>query len=399
MTLPIWLDSPGERIKDDFEVAIVGGGIIGAACAYWLSRRAGLKTVLLEADCLSGGATGRSAGFVLRGIQAYYNKTVKLYGRETARFIYRFAEESQGQIRDFLEASGKAIDYTPSGSYLLASSLEELDDLNESAELMKEDGFKLEYFKEDPIGRDFYGAIYNPDDFGLHPAKLVQALVESSACKVHRGEPVLRMQGEDHGGLSLTTPHRTVICRKVFLCTNAYTPLLEPWFKDKLEPARGQILVTQPLRKQIVERLCYANYGWEYFRQLPDRRLLLGGCRQLHLSEEVGYADIVTDSVQGSLDHYLKDRFPDVAGVSIDYRFAGLMAFTADGLPLVGELKSLPGVFFAVGCNGHGLGYGLNIARLLVDLALDGRDPAIFSVERAGLTPKNKAYAGQDKGP
>src|SRR5579885_1311162 len=374
MTLPIWLDNPGERVKDELDVAIIGGGMIGAGCAYLLSRRRGLRVGLVEARGLAGGSTGRSAGFVLRGIQPYYNQVARLYGRENARGIFAFAEESQAMVREFLSGRENTFDYVPCGSYLLASSLEE-----------------LEYLKEDPIDRDFFGAIYNPGDFGVHPARLVEALVTAGGASVWQNEPVLKIHQEDTDEAVVQTPHRTIACRRVLLATNAYAALLEPYFRGKIQCARGQALVTQPLRKSIVDRLCYANYGWEYFRQLPDRRLLLGGCRQLHLEEEVGYAEVVTAPVQESLERYLKDRFPDVAGVTIDYRWAGLMGFTSDGLPLVGRLKQMPSVFFAVACNGHGLGYGLNMSRLLTETALDGRHPGIFSVDRESLAPPSQA--------
>ena len=63
--------------------------------------------------------------------------------------------------------------------------------------------------------------------------------------------------------------------------------------------------------------------------------------------------------------NYMKDRFPEIAGVRIDYRFSGVMGFTLDGLPLVGEMSKHPGLFYAVGFNGHGFSYAMNIAELL----------------------------------
>jgi glycine/D-amino acid oxidase-like deaminating enzyme len=185
-----------------------------------------------------------------------------------------------------------------------------------------------------------------------------------------------------------------VECDRVLLAINAYAPLFELGFVEKLTPIRGQILVTKPLWERVLDRICYANYGWEYFRQLPDNRLLLGGCREQFLDQEIGYSDVVSRPVQSALESYLKDRFPDIAGVRIDYRFSGVMGFTADGLPLVGETKKTPGMFYAMGCNGHGFSYGLNLSRLLVDCAIDGKSAGIFDAER---TPNLVASAGRNK--
>lgn len=381
MTRSIWLDeerSARERVRDRYDVAIIGSGIIGAGCAYHCARR-GLSSIVLEASKVGSGATGRNAGFVLRGIQGYYNVAVRRYGRDIARQVYAFTEENQALLRQFLDQHQAR--YHSGGSYLLACSLEELEDLAQSAKLMAEDGFAVEYVKEDPLDRDFYGALHVASDIGINPVETTRLLIKASAAPVAEEETVTRID-TDGAGLIVHTPHRIVECKRVLIAAGAYAPWLDDYFTDKLVPARGQILVTKPLRERLLDKLCYANYGWEYFRQLDDNRLLLGGCRQMFMKEEMGYGEMVTAHVQEALEDYLKDRFPEVAGVRIDYRFSGLMSFTQDGLPIVGELKKVPGAFYAIGCNGHGLSYGLRMSKLLVDLAMDDADPGIFRAER-----------------
>ncbi|MBX9691023.1 MAG: FAD-binding oxidoreductase [Cyanobacteria bacterium] len=376
MTISIWQDQT-QKPTEKYDVVVVGGGIMGAGSAYWLSKR-GLRVCIVESQHVASGASGRNAGFLLRGIHTYYNESIKRYGRENASMLFRFTEENVRLIAEFAKRTSLDFNYEPSGSYLLACSLDELHDLDESHQLMVEDGFAVEYLKKDPLDRDYYGALHNGCDAGVNPAKLVNALIVESGAQLYDGEPVSAIQ-KDKSFLRVTTANRIIECDKVLLATNAYTQLLEPWFENRVQPIRGQILVTQPLRKRVLDKVCYANYGWEYFRQLPNGRFLLGGCRQLFQELEVGYADCVSPPVQASLESYLKDRFPEAAGVPIDYRWSGIMAFTEDGLPLVGELEHLKNVYFAVGCNGHGFSYGLNLSRLLVDTALDGKDVGIFS--------------------
>ncbi len=348
MTLSIWLDerASGEEILDEVDVAIIGGGILGAACAYHLQNNdttKGMKVALFESGQIASGSTGRNAGFVLRGIQAYYNHAVKLYGREIAREVFNFAEENQRQIRVFADSikDQAELDFnlTDCGSYLLASSLDELDDLKSSAQLMNEDGFDVQFMLEDPIGRDFYGAIYNPRDLAINPVKLTRALLRKSSARIFENEEVCSVKKSPSGGkLVVATAKRSMIASKVLLVTNAYSALGSYALAEKVNVVRGQILVTCPLKKRLkdLEAICYANYGFEYFRQLPDNRLLLGGCRQQFMEEERGFGDTVTRSVQAALESYLKHRFPECAGTPVDYRFSGLMAFTNDGLPMVG---------------------------------------------------------------
>ncbi|MBX9689285.1 MAG: FAD-binding oxidoreductase [Candidatus Obscuribacterales bacterium] len=383
MTISFWLDAAvGEKKKEDFDVAIVGSGVSGAASAYWLSRRQGLKVALLDSAATGSGASGRSGGFVLRGVMAYYNHAVRSYGRDAARFIFQLNEQTQAHLSDFVKAEGNSFDYQRCGSYLLASSIEELHDLAESAQLMREDGFEVEYLKEDPLERGFYGALHNQCDIGVNPLSLVRSLIQASSVQVYENESVFRIECNASQGVELFTANRIIRAAKVLLCTNAFLPLLLPEFRSMLKPVRGQILLTRPVEERFLDKLCYANFGYEYFRQLPDGRLLLGGCREPFLQEESSYEDTVTLNVQTALRNYLKDRFPELAGASIDYKWSGIMCFTPDGLPLIGEIHDKPGVFFMSGCNGHGLGYSLALSRVLVETALDGADPGIFQSKR-----------------
>lgn len=392
MTVPVWLDNRSHSedlnkpvIKAD--IAIIGGGVVGAACAYLASRRH-LKVVVLEAGAVASGASGRNGGFVLRGIHTHYNSCVAQYGREISRYVYGLGERNQSLIHDFVEKHNVDIDYDPSGSHLLACSLEELEELSRSCQLMREDGFKVDLIGHDPLDRGFYGALFNSCDFGINPVKFVRALLAVSEAQVLEQESVRQVECSG-SGIAVTASRQTVHCDRVIVATNAYSPGFDSFFLDKIQPARGQMLATAPLKKKILHSLCYANYGWEYFRQLPDRRLVVGGCRQSFLEDETGYADLVTKPVQTALEHYLKDHFPELAGIAIEYRWSGPMAFTHDGLPLVGALPHMPAVHFAVGCNGHGLGYSMTLAERVLAVALDNEAPGCFDVARPTIANAN----------
>lgn len=401
MTRSIWFDLDREQSRErgraDYDVVIVGGGLMGAASAYYLAKRGGLKICLLESETIASRASGRNAGMVLRGIQTYYNECVRKFGREDAKHIYEFAEENQSLIHEFSEECGQSLGIDKSGSYILADSIDELEELEESFELLTEDGFSVELMKEDPLDRGFYGALLNSGDFGVNPVQLTRALLEVSGVEVIESEHILRLDSDHNSGKTeVLGTANSYFADTVILATNAYSSLVDHWFQDKYQTARGQILITRPLSRRIIDRLCYANYGWVYFRQLDDLRLLLGGRRQLYLDQEVGYADVITPQVQSALEEYMKDSFADVVGTPIDYRFSGVMAYTRDGLPILGELPGRERVFYALGFNGHGLGYGMAMARLLIQVAMDGGSPGLFSGDREGL--KEEAQ-DQEQGP
>lgn len=382
MTVPVWLDQ-ASKIEEEFDVAVVGAGIVGASAAYWLGKRRGLATVVVDAD-RKGGSTVRSAGFVLRGTGAHYNQAVRKYGREVAAWILRMNEESLRTLGEVVRGRESSLGYRKCGSYLLACSLEELQDLEESATLMREDLFELEFLPGDPLDRGFYGAIHNPDDACVSPGALVDLLLALSGATVYDGEEVFRIESSNNR-VTIHTPGRVIRASRVLVLLNAFLPSLVPQLSSMLDIVRGQALVTRPLKETVVDKLCYANYGFEYFRQLTDGRFLLGGCREAFTDEERGYGDFVTTTIQTALNSYMRDRFPEIAGSVVDYRWSGLMAFTRDGLPLIGEIDDRPGVFFATGCNGHGLCYGISLAKILIDVSLDDADAGIFAASRESL--------------
>jgi glycine/D-amino acid oxidase-like deaminating enzyme len=160
-----------------------------------------------------------------------------------------------------------------------------------------------------------------------------------------------------------------------------------------------------------MDRLAYANYGYEYFRQLPDGSFLLGGGRGHYPELEVGYDEVPTAWVQATLEEFLQKHFPDVVKAApIVRRWAGIMGFAVDGLPLVGRLPEVPGqfhpihqpivpapvfqpgspppatqseIYYAVGLTGHGMGWGLITADAMIEQMLGHKsDGGLFDVKR-----------------
>jgi glycine/D-amino acid oxidase-like deaminating enzyme len=119
-----------------------------------------------------------------------------------------------------------------------------------------------------------------------------------------------------------------------------------------------------------------------YYRDTFDGRLLVGGGRKQHKWLENNTTDDrITAPVQRVLERYLRTRFPEV-DAPVEQRWAGIMGFTVDGLPLVGTLPGMPRVGFAVGFNGHGLALGVGAAERAVDLLLTGQDPGALRASR-----------------
>jgi hypothetical protein len=109
----------------------------------------------------------------------------------------------------------------------------------------------------------------------------------------------------------------------------------------------------------------YSHFGYRYWRQLPGGEVLIGGWRDTSLASEVTYEDEPTAQIQSRLDGQLASMAGDVG---VTHRWAGIMGFTESGLPLVGPVEGMPGVYSCAGFNGHGMGFAFMCAKRLVEM-------------------------------
>src|SRR6266508_5047300 len=117
-TAPGQLAAPAD-LRATADVAVIGGGLLGAATAYWLAR-AGATVALLEAGALAGGATGRNGGFVVAGTAAPYPAAIERFGHTTARAVWGLTLESRALLRQTLAEEAIDCDYREPGLLHLA---------------------------------------------------------------------------------------------------------------------------------------------------------------------------------------------------------------------------------------------------------------------------------------
>ena len=326
------------------EVLVVGGGITGVSLLRRLAER-GVNAALVEKTSLAFGASGRNAGFLLEGTAANYAEAIGAHGRQVAREVWEYTGENH---RRLAEALGGRAGYRRGGSRTLAASSEEEGRLAESAELMAEDGWPVEFGDR---------SILNPRDGELHPAAAVGAL----AADCPAGSIFEETEVGDLDRLPIQAD-------EVILATNAFTGLLVAGIP--IAPVRAQMLATAAFAGRVAERPTYADHGYQYWRQLPTGEVLVGGYRDREAEEEVGYELATTATVQGHLERHLAGL-----GVTapVTHRWAGTMGFTPDALPLVGRLG--PGLSICAGYTGHGMAFAHLCARTLVDQVLGGPPP------------------------
>jgi gamma-glutamylputrescine oxidase len=369
MTVSIWQADDSQPVRD-VDFLVIGAGLIGCAAAYF-ARQAGREVVITDARDIALGASSRNAGFMITGLDTYYHHAIEQYGHDVTREIWALSKTTHAHWRAF--ASGEPVRIENCGSMLLAESADEAHDLELAARAMNADGIPAEFQSRDPLNRGYFAAVCQPWDAAVQPYELTHAVFRKSGAELVGNNEVYAIQQENEHYVTVKTRQVIIHARNVMLCTNAYSARLDPFFEGKVVPTRAQCLITAPLTHGPILNTCgYSDYGYMYYRDTFDGRLLIGGGRKQNKAlEHDTTEDRTTRPIQDILEAYLRQRFPDV-DAPIERRWSGIMGFSADGLPLVGTLPDRPRVGYAVGCTGHGLALGAGVAERAVDHLLNG---------------------------
>jgi gamma-glutamylputrescine oxidase len=357
----------------EVETLIVGGGISGLTLAYTLAQQGG-SVALLEAKGLAGAASGRNAGFLLAAPAEPYGEAVALWGREGARAVLETGRRTHQRIRELVESLGIDCQYQRAGSMRLARNEDEAEDHRASLPLMRADGFpvlEVPPMRALPGGAHdhFVAAFFTEEDGELHPVRFLNGLARAALALGAKLFTRSEMAGAhwSNGAWEARSAGGTVRARSLVLATNAEAPRLVPSLGALIAPRRGQMLATAPIPRLVAPYPTYAHWGYQYWRQTPDGRLVIGGWRDLDLDGEVGFDVTPTPHIQKAIEGGLAELVPE--GAAIERRWAGTMGFSRDGRPLVGWLDAEHHLAVCAGFTGHGMGMAaactLDLARLL----------------------------------
>ena len=393
MSVSYWNDqvvfSP-KTIKKD--VVIIGGGLSGHSIAFWLQKEdPHLNIAVVEKHHLGDGATGRNAGFITCGSVEHFNRLVETHGKEKAKEIWDFSEKNLWLLKEHIIKDEKEkIFFEEKGSFSLASEKNELIELQKTASLMSSMDIDVELIEEKAVKKrlgaeGFVGGIKYCNDASVNPILLLKQMrerIEEQGTNVQFYEHHEVRSVEQRGDVRIVKSNKAHFeTSLVVYATNGYSSFLNKYFKDKIFPTRGQILVTEPLNP-FMEGPCYANFVLDYFRQLPTGELIIGGFRQLQKDAEVGLSDEVTDIIQDALEAFLGKHLPPCRHMKITHRWSGVMGFSADGQPMVGALPSDNQTYFLGGFTAHGLGLAFHTGKVLSDLIYGREIPTFISAKR-----------------
>ncbi|HEU4742702.1 MAG TPA: FAD-binding oxidoreductase [Meiothermus sp.] len=371
---PIWDDGtwPGlPELERDFEteVCVVGLGGSGLAAVHELLDL-GRKVVGIDAGSIAGGAAGRNGGFLLAGVAKFYHETVRQFGRESARSVYQATLE---QIERMIQETPEAIRRV--GSLRIAASEEEEQDCLEHYRALQADGFPAERY-EGPEGR----GLLIPSDGAFNPLRRCRILARQALEKgawLFEHTPALEISGQE-----VRTPKARIRCQRVIVAVDGRLERLFPELSGRVRTARLQMLGTAPAPEVHFPRPVYTRWGYDYWQQLPDGRLALGGMRDSALEEEWTHALEPSEAIQTRLENLLRS-----IGVRarVTHRWAASVAYSETGLPILEEVRPDVWVIGAYSGTGNVVGaiWGRAVAR-----AVSGENPQDMGLLR--LSPSSR---------
>ncbi|WP_018350676.1 NAD(P)/FAD-dependent oxidoreductase [Longispora albida] len=367
------------------DVAIIGAGIIGAATAYELAR-AGVSVTVIDRGALAGGTTSGGEGNLL--------VSDKPPGAEL--------DLARDSLRRWRELDPGDIELEPKGGILVARSPEAAKALAELTATHREagvDGRDLslsELAEREPhLTRDVAGAAYYPEDSQVQPVLATAALLTAArrlGATLLTGAAVTGIEP----GRAVRTASTTVHAGQIVIAAG-------PWSGEvaklagadlPIQPRRGMVLVTGAVPKLVHHKVYDASYlaavasddaglqASAVVEGTPAGPILIGSTR-----ERIGFDARIRVEALRVLAQGALGLFPSLAGVKILRAYGGFRPYAPDHLPVIGEDPHRPGLWYATGHEGAGIGLAPATGALLAALMTGGVpsvDPVPFSPARFG---------------
>ena len=328
------------------------------------------KITIVERGVTPAGASARNAGFACFGSPTEILSDIELMGKEQALQLLSMRFEGLRTIQKIF-ANGP-IDFTVCKGYELLDHARDLDQLPMlSAWLYELTGSPETFCQQDEQLSQFgFESIAhlaeNRFEGSLHPGKLLSALHQLSVKMGIRflfSTEVRDVEERSTGIKLITVKGPNLVTDRLVHCTNAFSNRLLP--KIDLVPARGQVLLTEPIPGLRFRGTFHYQEGYYYFRNLDDR-ILLGGARNTSFQTEYTLDPFTTLPVQQALETFLTTVILPGQQPVITHRWAGIMAMGKEKMPVVEQLSDRS--FCALRMSGLGVALAPTVGRKIAEM-------------------------------
>lgn len=363
-----------------FEVAVIGGGIVGCAAAYYLAE-SGLECILIEKNDIASGTSSRCDG------------NVTIVDKDPG-FDSHMSLVSQQLIEELYEKLDRPFEYRKSGSILVCDNDEEMQAAVDWVKTQREAGLKFNVLDQQDIRNespffadDIPGGLECETDSLINPYLFCYSLIDKAQSAYGltvKTQAEVKNIVKDDSGFTIHTANGDVRAKKVVNAAGVWAPFIGKMLgvDIPITPRKGHILVgarQQPVMMRNVMEFGYLmnKFGREriadertakhgvalVLEPTESQNFLLGSSRQF-----VGYDPTIDIHVVETMARRALRFFPKMDDFKIIRAYTGFRPYTEDHLPIVSAVEEIPGFYIAAGHEGDGISLATGTGKLMEEI-------------------------------
>ncbi len=342
----------------DVDVCVIGAGLAGLTVAREVARR-GWSVVVLEANDIAWGASGRNTGFVLPGFACGMDKVVRRVGLDDAKALWALSEAGLDYVRTTIRETGMPGVAMVEGGWLKVSKSDAADNDLATVRLIGQElggeieGWPVERVRDVLKSDHYFHAVYTPRAFQIHPLNYALGLAdaaEAAGARIFVNSPVRSI---DTASVRkwVVTPSGRLRADHVVLAGNVHLGKLVPRLTRTLTPVWTYVMTTEPLGGRLDTAITFrgavsdSNFADNHYRIVGGDRLMWAG--------RVTTWQRDPRRLARALRADIAEVYPQLGPVAFEHIWSGVSGNSLHRMPQIGEVS--PRVWLASGFGGHGL--------------------------------------------
>lgn len=365
------------------DIVVIGGGIIGAAIAYY-GAKAGLEITVLEKNELASGTSSRCDGNIL-AID------------KDPGFDSQMSLKSQQLVHELNKELEVPFEYRNPGSILVCENDEEMEAASKWVQQQKDAGLDFQMLDREDLRNesnyfadDLFGGLECKTDSTVNPYMLTFSMFHGAkklGTKVHKKTEVTNIIKNPFGQFAIETTNGTYTANKVVNACGVWAPYIGEMLDVKIPitPRKGQLIVAsrqQPvgLRKVMEFGYLISKFGGRrkvdtltekygialVFEPTESQNFLIGSSREFD-----GFGTAVNHEVTKYIARRAVRFYPKIADMTVIRTYAGLRPWTEDHLPIISHVEEVPGFYIAAGHEGDGISLAAVTGKLIEEMLLE----------------------------
>lgn len=351
------------------QTVIIGGGFAGVTLAYELAM-AGQTPVLLEAQEIGHGASGRNGGFVSPGFACGHDAIQRRVGAQQADELFALSLDAVDYVRARIAQIGDGAGIALQNGIMGARRQPVGDSLRQQQAWLAERGYDTELLSRSEVqerlrSQRYHAALRSDRGFHIHPLNYLLALArlaEDAGAVIHTGSSVRHLSRRAGGGFDIRTDQGTLTADTVAVATGGYTDALIPQLRRAFVPVATYVMASHPAPELLASAIATTDAIADERRAGDYYRVIEGGSR-LVWGGGISVTDRDPEGVIAHLRASMVDSYPQLASLRFETAWSGWMSYARHQMPQIGQLE--PGLWHLTGFGGHGLNTTAMAARVI----------------------------------